>query len=278
MSARTAASIYYLFGAPYTPTSGGFRGGIRVGVWKSRSGQGAHPSPPAHPIFLFKAYWWNTDFSASRKEVIIISTQSAERLVKQTPSTEYFSAGIVVGHVMAANCSLFCCKICSPQALFLLREDCYVRGLIVQKASQPPFVTMPRRQKQKGRPLSTYTVPPIKLFFQHSLISFSSSQHLHRHLLCCYSQVQSPLLHNCCHQIQQLHCPLSPSSHALPCYKQIGLLCCYCVKPDRREVTVYNTGFNCVGGTGEQLGASAHPIRNLHACYLSFDLCIAICI
>ena len=79
---------------------------------------------------------------------------------------------------------------------------------------------------------------PIKLFFQHSLIPFSSSQHLHRHILCCYSQVQSPLLHNCCHQIQQLHCPLSPSSHALPCYKQIGLLCCYCVKPDRRELPV----------------------------------------
>ena len=111
--------------------------------------------------------------------------------------------------------------------------------LFFPAASQPPFVTMPRWQKQKeGRPLSTYTVPPIKLFFQHSLIPFSSSQHLHRHILCCYSQVQSPLLHNCCHQIQQLHCPLSPSSHALPCYKQIGLLCCYCVKPDRRELPV----------------------------------------
>jgi len=37
-----------------TLISGGFRGGIRAGVWKSRSGQGAHPSPPAHPVFLFK--------------------------------------------------------------------------------------------------------------------------------------------------------------------------------------------------------------------------------
>jgi len=82
-------------------------------------------------VFLIKleAYWWNTDFSASRKEVIIISTQSAERLVKQTPSTEHFRAGIVVGNVMAANCrwatsapALFTCVCCISEFFILLMQ------------------------------------------------------------------------------------------------------------------------------------------------------------